>query len=59
MSHPDDFTLEWSEPLDRSITDVRVTRGTALYRLPRWQRWLMPWRHFKVWRKPMAPFPDA
>ena len=39
------------------ITDVRITRGAARYRLPWWQRWLMPWRWFRAWHKPAAPFP--
>jgi len=41
------------------ITDVRITRDTARYRLPWWQRWLMPWRWFCVWRKPAALFPTT
>ena len=42
-----------------SITDVRITRDTARYRLPWWQRWLMPRRWFRAWRKPTAPFPTT
>jgi hypothetical protein len=39
------------------ITDVRITRGKALYRLPWWKRWLMPWQWRRAWRKPTVPFP--
>ena len=59
MSHSDSFTIERARRHHGSIADVLVTRGTALYHMPRWQRWLMPWLHFKVWRKPTVPFPDA
>ena len=38
------------------ITDVRITRGAARYRLPWWQRWLMPWRWFRAWHKPTDPY---
>ena len=55
-NHPDDFTIEWNEQKDRQITDVRITRGKALYRLPWWRR-LMPWRRFRIRHKPTAPFP--
>ena len=58
MNHHNDFSLEWTKQPDGSIADVRVTRGKALYRLPRWQRWLMPWRWFRVRRKPVIPFPS-
>jgi hypothetical protein len=53
--HPDDFTIEYRQQPDGSITDFRVTRGKALYRLPWWRRWLMPWRWFRF-RKPLVPF---
>jgi hypothetical protein len=43
---------------DGYISDVRVTRGKALYRLPWWQRWLMPWRWRRINRPPSAPFPE-
>jgi hypothetical protein len=57
MTHPDDFSIEWNQQPDGQITDVRVTRGKALYRLPWWQRWLMPWRRVRFSRKPTVPFP--
>ncbi len=44
---------------DGRITDVRITRGRVRYRLPWWQRWLMPWRWLRAWRKPTAPFPTT
>jgi hypothetical protein len=55
--HPDDVSIEWIGHPDGSISDVRVTRGKALYRLPWWQRWLMPWRWYQLNRQPSAPFP--
>lgn len=39
------------------ITDFRITRNCARYHLPRWQRWLMLWRWFRVYRKPTVPLP--
>ena len=100
MNHPDDFSIEWTQPsftLDgwhkdgeifaedgsvrakvyvngnlaktdgqwehiaivygASISNVRVTRGKALYRLPWWKRWLMPWTHWRFYRTPTTPFP--
>ena len=59
MTHPDDFTIEWTDQPDRSITDVRITRGKALYCLPRWRRWLTPWRWFRHRSKPVVPFPTT
>ena len=59
MSHSNGFTIEWARRPVGYIDDLRITRGRARYHMPRWQRWLMPWRHLKVWRKPTAPFPDA
>lgn len=59
MTHPDDFTVEYYKHPDGRITDFRITRGKACYRLPWWQRLLMPWRWFQYWRKPKVPFPAA
>jgi len=61
MTDDEDFTLEWSEPLSGkgTITNVRVTRGKALHRLPWWQRWLMPWRRLRFYRKPITSFPST
>jgi|LakMenE01Jun11ns_1017448.scaffolds.fasta_scaffold9843874_5 hypothetical protein len=64
MTDSEDFTFEWTvrsngKTTNGTITDVRFIRGKALYRLPWWQRWLMPWRWFHVWRKPTAPFPST
>jgi uncharacterized protein Usg len=58
MTRPDDFTLEYRKYPDGSITDFRITRGKALYRLPWWRRLLTPWY---VWRfyRPTAPFPTT
>jgi hypothetical protein len=58
MTHPDDFTIEYRRQPNGSITDFRITRGKALYSIPRWQRWLMPLRWFSHWRKPKVPFPS-
>jgi len=55
--HPGDFTIEYRQRPDGSITDFRVTRGKALYRPPWWQRWLMPWRWVRFLRQPLFPFP--
>lgn len=64
--HPDDFTMEWvtrsgdqvttGRIVQGRITDVRITRGKALYQLPWWNR-LLPWRWFRFYRKPTTPFP--
>ena len=58
MTHPEDLSIDWNRHPDGRTTDFLITRGKALYRLPPWQRWLMPWRWFRIWRKPTAPFPD-
>jgi len=58
MRHHDDFSLEWMPHPDGSISDVRVTRGKALYRLPWWKRWLMPWTRWRFYRSPLVPFPE-
>lgn len=50
-----DFTLEcWQDRVTGEIKDFRVTRGTALYRVPWYRRLLMRligrshWHHFTV-----------
>jgi len=50
MNHPDDFTLEYRQQPGGSITDFRITRGKALYHMPWWKRWLMPWTHWRFYR---------
>lgn len=59
IPHPDDFTIEWNQRPYGFISNVRVTRGKALYRLPRWKRWLMLWRRFRVQQRdwPTVPLP--
>jgi hypothetical protein len=42
-----------------TITDVRITKGKALYRLPWWKRWLMPWTVVRLYRKPRVTFPGG
>jgi hypothetical protein len=53
-----DFTMEWNQRPHGLITDVRVTKGRALYRLSWWRRLITPWR---VWRfrNPTVQFPDS
>ena len=59
MNHPDDFTIDYRKHPDGSISDFRITRGKARYRLPWWKRWLMPWRWFRFHCKPTVPFPTT
>jgi len=55
MGHKDDFTMEWCDK-DGKIVDVRISRGTALYRLPWYRRILLRllgrshWHHFEIER---------
>lgn len=55
----EDFTIEYTQNPDKSISDFRITKGKALYRAPWWKRWLMSWSHFRYYRKPTAPFPGS
>lgn len=55
----EDFTIEYTQSPNGSISDFRITRGKALYRAPWWKRWLIPWGRFKFYRKPTILFPEA
>lgn len=54
----EDFTVEWTETKDpQYITDVRITKGGAVYRLPWYRRLLMRllgrshWHRVKITRR--------
>lgn len=55
MTHPDDLSMKLIQHPDGFISDIQITRGKTLYRLPWWRRWLAPWRRYRLSCQPSAP----
>lgn len=53
-----DFTSEWYQYPNSYISDFRITKGVARYKLSWWRRLFMPWTVTRFYRNPTHPFSE-